>query len=387
MTTTGDTQVNPDQLTAARVPLDEAGAVLSGKDAAGRTPIVILTTRQARIRNEFMMLALIVLVVGFLAGRFLENAWLPTISVPLALVLALLAIWRSFYVMIPEGSNALLARSGKHLRTVEGGSYVVPPWIRVTHVVTQRAIPFDAPVLQAPAADNVRVAVDVMVTFKITDPHRFVYSITADDFDLVLQGACQEALRGVIRRTPSNQISDLLGTETAELQTAINVATEQYGVSIVRVAITDALPPEDFFRAEEGRQLAILRRAEQVELQALAQRRQTDLEALEQQRVLAEVERERAALQLQVAQAEARKEIAEHEAAAESLRLERLDQRLRDFPLAVQHDTTMAQLAVARALASNSRVVLQANGLGELTRMAAMREMQNDQPSEPTNNA
>ena len=94
-----------------------------------------------------------------------------------------------------------------------------------------------------------------------------------------------------------------------------------HGVTIRRVSITAARPPEDFLRSEEARQLAVLQRSEQTERQALALQRQAVEEVRERQKVLAQVEREREALQIQIQQAAARKQIAELEAAAEELRL------------------------------------------------------------------
>lgn len=369
-----------DQLVQVRVPLDEAADAFAGRDASGRTPIVVLTERQNRIRNDFMVLAVIVLVGGLLAGSLFDSVLLPSIAVPLAIVLAVLAVWRSFYVRIPEGTNALLMQRGKYSRTIEGGSHFLPPWIVVSHVVTRREIPYDVPVIEAPAQDDVRVAVDVLVTFRITDPYRFVFSITADDFDLVLQAACQDVLRTLVRGTRSERIADLAGRDSAELSAALNQIVEAYGVAIGRVTITFARPPEDFVRAQETRQLAILQLAEQTELQALALRRLADEAQLEHQRVVAQVAREREALQLQVQQAEVRKRIAELEAAAEDLRLALLEERLAKYPRAAQWEWDGEQLNVVRALAGNSRVLLQAQELDDLARMVMLREIPMEQP-------
>lgn len=364
-----------DQLTQVRVPLDEAGAVFSTKDANGRTPIVVQTERQNRIRNDFMLAAVVVLAGSWIAGMLLDSAWLPSLGTPLAVVLVVLGVWNSFYFVVPEGVNALLLQRGKYSKTIGSGGYFMPPWIVVSHLITRREIPYDVPVIEAPCADNVRAAVDVLVTFVITDPYKFVYSITADDFDLVLQSACQEAVRELIRHTPVSQISDLRGQTTADVRAAIDAAVATYGVEIRVVSITAARPPEPFLQSEENRHLAVLQRAEQVELHALAQRRQADEEAREQQKVIAQVEREREAIQLQIQQAEARKRIAELEAETEELRLARLEERLRQYPQATQWEWTGEQLEVARALASNSRVVIQVRGVDDIARALALRDI------------
>jgi regulator of protease activity HflC (stomatin/prohibitin superfamily) len=368
------------QLIQVRVPLDDAADAFAVRDATGRTPIVVLTTRQHRIRNDFMVLALVVLVGGWIAGSLFDSFLIPTIAIPIAIVLALLGVWRIFYVVIPEGTSALLTRGGKYSRTIGSGSYWLPPYMIVSHVVTRREIPYDVPVLEAPTADDVRAAVDVLVTFRINDPYKFVYAISADDFDLVLQAACQDVLRSLVRRTHSSEIANLTGQDSADLSAALNQSVEAYGVTIGRVTITYARPPESFLRSQEARQLAVVQRAEQEETQALALRRLADEEELARQRVVAHVAREREALQMDVQQAEVRRRVAELDAAAEELRLARLEERLAKYPRAAQWEWDGVQLEVARALAGNSRVLLQANGSDDLARLVMLRELAAEQP-------
>jgi regulator of protease activity HflC (stomatin/prohibitin superfamily) len=367
---------NPaDQLVQVRVPLDEAGDAFATKDASGRIPIVVLTTRQNRIRNDFVVMGLLVLFGGLLAAALLDMTVLGSLAIPLAALLVGVGVWRSFYVIIPEGTNALLSRGGKYSKTLTSGYYVLPPWIVVSHLVTRREVPYDVPVLEAPTADNIRAAVDTLVTFVIADPYQFVYNIAADDFDLVLQSVCQEALRTLIRNTPSGAINDLLGQDSRELQKAIQVGVEGYGVTIARMTITSTRPPEEFSRAEELRQLAVIRQAEQVAQQALARQRQADAEALELQRVLAEVERERQALQAQLLRAELAVRLAELAAEASERRMARQEELLARYPRAAEWEWADTQLSVARALAGNGRLVLQLGEPGDLARLLSLHEL------------
>lgn len=364
-----------EQLIQVRVPLDDAGDAFAAKDAGGRIPIVVLTTRQNRIRNEFVVLAIVVLIGGLVAGMLFNLALLGVLSIPLALALAAIGVWRSFYVIIPEGSNALLSRGGKYSKTLPSGYYVLPPWIVVSHLVTRREVPYDVPVLEALTADNVRAAVDTLVTFVITDPYLFVYNIAAADFDLVLQSICQEGLRTLVRRTGSGQISDLLGKDSRDLQAAIQVGVEGYGVRVARVTITSARPPEEFMRAEELRQLAVLQRAEHTAIHELARQRQADAESLELQRVVAEVAREREAQQVELQQAAIKVRVAELAAEADQIRLARLEDLLQRYPNAAEWEWADTQLNVARALAGNSRVVLQLGEPGDLARILTLRDI------------
>ena len=286
---------------------------------------------------------------------------------------------------MPEGVTALLARGGKHIQTVGSGLHFVPPWVVISHLVSRREIPYDAPVKEAPTSDNVRAAVDTSITFLVTDAYKFVYGISADGFDQVFQAACQDALRSMVRLVTSDQVNDLAHQETAGLREALSADVERYGVTITKINITEARPPAEFLRSQEARQLAVLQRAEQNEQQALAQRRQADQETLARQQVVARVEREREELQVQVQQAESRRRIAELEAEAEAIRLTRIEEGLRNNPHAAQRELQMGQLEVARALAGNSRAALQVGGADDLVRAFVMRDVLQDASRPPAN--
>ncbi len=366
------------QLAQVRAAIEEATEVFGRKDASGRTPIVVIPKRQNRIRWGLIILGVLILVGGTTAAGATDNGGLGILAVVLAVLFVLFGALRAFYIQVPEGVNALLARGGKHISTVGAGLHFIPPWVVVSHLITRREIPYDAPVKEAPTKDNVRAAIDTSITFMVTDPYRFVYGISASGFDQVFQAACQDALRSMVRLVTSDQVNDLARQETAGLRTALGTDVEQYGVTITKINITDARPPAEFLRSQEARQLAVLQRAEQSEQQALAQRRQADQEALGRQQVIARVEREREELQIQVQQAEARRRIAELDAEAELLRLQRVEEGLRNNPLAAQRELQLGQLEVARALAGNSRAVLQVGGADDLVRAFVMREVLHD---------
>lgn len=373
------------QLYQARVPLDEAADAFNTRDASGRIPIVVTPQRLNRIRNEMVTAAALVFAGG-LAGYYFTSNWMwITIGVPLALVFIIIGIYRSFIVRIPEGVNALLTKGGRYYRTISSGTFILPPWVLVSHLVTRRQIPFDIPMVEMPTLDNVRVTIDMLVTFTITDAYRFVYSISADDFDQVFMAACQDALRLQVRRISTEQIVDLNKGSTGELVAMIGEDVEIYGVAVNKANITYAGPPKDFISSQEAQILAVLKRKEQVERQTLALQQQADEAELARMNVISQVTREREALQIQVQAAELEKRIVELRAQAEDLRLERLEQRLKKYPMAAKWEIETAQLEVARSLAGNTRAVVQVGQGSDITRAFLMsdslRENEIDQGS------
>src|SRR6266566_3828863 len=313
------------QLTSVRVPLDQAADALISQDASGHTPIVVLTQRQNRISNLPLLIGVVILIGGIVWAVLAGNPLLGGAAVPLSLLFFVLAIFRSFLVRIPEGAYGLLQSRGKYLRTIESGTQVLPPWIVVSHVVSRRIIPFEVPVNEAPTQDNVRSSVQVLVTFTISDPYRFVYSISASDFDQVFQAACQNTMRAMVRQISSDEVNNLTRQDTSELREALSKASDPYGVKIVKVNIIYALPPADFVRSYEGRQLALLQQAEHAEQQALA----------------------------------------------------KLQERLQNYLQAAEWEWAGEQLSVARGLASNTHAIVQvgSGGASDIARAFLMRDL------------
>lgn len=333
------------QLTQTRVPLDEAGAAFTMPDAAGRLPIVVLPEQPFRIRNEFVIAGVIAVVVGIV---FQLDLAVRSGLVGIGAVAIFLGVFQSFVVAVPEGARALLLRAGRYERTIDAGRHIVPPWIIVSHVVTVREIPFGAIAIDVPTSDDVRVEVDLLLTFTVVAPEKFVFVISAPDFDQVCQAAAMEAIRELVRDKGSDEILDLGGAEYELLRASIGSVIAAYGVEVQRVVITRIRPPVEFMASREARRLAAVQRDEQTERFALEERLQADRNALKRQGLLAKRER------------------IELKAANEALRLEHLERRLNTFPGASRQDVLDRRIEVAEALAGNTRAMVQVGAGGDV---------------------
>jgi regulator of protease activity HflC (stomatin/prohibitin superfamily) len=363
------------QLAQARVPLVDAGEVLSSPDATGRTPIVVAVVHPNRIRGPILTLGGAVIAIGIVVGLLGGNALIPIAGLVAGIAIAIFAVFRAFFIQVPEGANGLLLRKGAYAGTLGPGSHVVPPWIAISHLVTRREIPYDAPVVEAPTRDNVRVAVDSLIAIHIDEAHRFVYNITAADFDAFLAASCQDALRRLVRSMTWDQISDLTKQETEALREQLSSDVDTYGVKVSKVTITYARPPTE---SEEKRQLAVLQRAEQSERHALDLQRQGDEDDLARHRALARVTREREELQIRIQEAEAKQRVAELEVEATIGRLAKLEDALARYPNAAKYDFEGAQLEAVRSLATNTRAVVQMGTTNDVGRAFVIRDILHD---------
>jgi len=365
------------QLGQARVEIKDAPEVFSTPGADGHTPIVIVVARPSRIPMNLVMIGGLAIAGGIVARILGDGGWLAASGIVAGLIIIGIGVVRSFFVQVPEGASGLLVRKGVHAGVVGPGSHVIPPWIALSHLVTRREVPYDAIAIEAPTRDNVRAWVDSLITFSITDPYRFVYAITATDFDAVLAAASQDALRRMVRTLTWDQVSDLRKSETDTLRQALTDDVAAYGATITRVTITYARPPVEFLRSEEARQLAVLRRAEQAEEHTLAQRRQADEDDLEHQRTVARVERGREELLGLIQNAETRRGVVELETEAMTGRLAKLEEALDHYPHAAKYEFEGAQLEAVRALAANSRAVVQMGSASDVGRAFVIRDILN----------
>src|SRR3954454_3214624 len=256
----------PLQLTQARVPLDEAGEAFTVPDASGRLPIVVLPEQPFRIRNVFVIAG--VVAIG-LAILFDGDIAVRGVLVGVGAVAIFLGVFQSFIVPVPEGAQALLLKGGRYHRTLGAGRHIVPPWIVVSHVVTSREIPFDALAGGVSTSDDVRIDLDLLLTLAITAPDRFVFAISAPDFDQVCQASALDAIRVLVRHKRGDEILDLSSEDIGALRTAIQGALEPYGVKVKRAVIIRVQPPLEFMASRESRRLASVRIDEQTEQHAL----------------------------------------------------------------------------------------------------------------------
>jgi regulator of protease activity HflC (stomatin/prohibitin superfamily) len=368
------------QLSQVRVPLEDAAMAFTSRDENGKLPVILIPAQLLRIRMELVLTAVGVLVGGIILSALLNEPVFASLALVIAPVIFILGIYRAFMVRIPEGSKALLTRGGRYIRTIEPGFHFLPPYILVSHLVTQREIPFEVPLIGVPTSDNVRANIDVLLTFRIRDPYQFVFNISAVDFDQVLQAVCQDTMRAFVRTINSYQVMDLVDASVSTIMDPLNANMVNYGVEIVKTKITFAQPPAEFMRSQEARQLAILQQAEQQEVQALAIRRQKDADALARQKVVAQVERDKEELQIAIQKAEARRRLEELEAENEALRLARKEERIESYPKAWEWEMQVAHLEVARALAGNTRAMLQIGEASDITRAFLVRDILQNAP-------
>jgi regulator of protease activity HflC (stomatin/prohibitin superfamily) len=336
-----------------------AAEALEQRDAYGRVPVIVRIRRQPAINPVWILVA-----IGLVAsGAFLPLAdALRAMFIVGAVVAVVVGIMSRLFIRVPPGSVGLVVKGGRHQKVLGEGNQLVNPMVALSHIVTTRDIAFDVPVTEVRSADGVGVTVDVLLTMRISDPVKFAYSITPGDADQFLQASCQDAVRMLVRGIEAMALLDLGPEQGDSLRAVVDPKLEAYGIDIMGVAITRVTLPAALTDSLEARRLASLQLAEQTETSALSRRRLADQTALVAQ------------------EAESRRVAVEWEAAAEELRLAKLEERIAANPNAARYDLEAARLRVAEQLAGNSRAVVSLGGSDLLTGLLMTREAGGGEP-------
>ncbi|MEU8363961.1 SPFH domain-containing protein [Nonomuraea sp. NPDC048882] len=219
--------------------------LLRGGEQGQLVPVVI-----PKDRRGFAWMTLIFLALYFAGMAALSDF---TVTAALAslffLLIALITMWRKAIIEIEEGTTGVRSRWGAITGTLPPGRhYLWLPWDRVDAVVdTSTEIPYSAPIVACPTAENVPLkSIEFFLKFRIVDPVAFVRTIGAGNFDLVLSSAVQDAIRQRSRRVNTERAYDLRGSDVGDMQDALNRQLGRYGVRVTGSNIPDVQLPDQY---------------------------------------------------------------------------------------------------------------------------------------------
>ncbi|MEV6149025.1 SPFH domain-containing protein [Nonomuraea sp. NPDC052129] len=219
--------------------------LLRGGEQGQLVPVVI-----PKDRRGFAWMALVFIAVYF-AGMAVMGNLVVTASLGALffLAVALVWMWRRAIIEIEEGTTGVRSRWGAITGTLPPGRhYLWLPWDRVDAVVdTSTEIPYSAPIVACPTAENVPLkSIEFFLKFRIVDPVAFVRTIGAGNFDLVLSSAVQDAIRQRSRKVNTERAYDLRGSDVGDMQEALNRQLGRYGVRITGANIPDVQLPDQY---------------------------------------------------------------------------------------------------------------------------------------------
>ncbi len=225
---------------------------LRGGDSGSVVPVVIPKDKRGLRWTSLIWFGVWALLSGIFLAASGHGALggLAIIVAVFSFALSALWWWRSSIVEIEEGTIGVLTKfgaiSGPGLSP--GRHYLWHPWARVAYVVdVTTEIPYTAPVLSSPTHENVPLkSIEFFLRFRIVDAIRFVQTIGAGNFDLVLSNSVQDAIRQRSRQVRTEQAYDLRGSDVKDMQELLNRQLTRYGVQIMGCNIPDVQLPDQY---------------------------------------------------------------------------------------------------------------------------------------------
>jgi regulator of protease activity HflC (stomatin/prohibitin superfamily) len=146
--------------------------------------------------------------------------------------------------IVPQKQVKIIERLGKFHRTAEAGLNVIVPFfdsVRETIDLREQITKIEPqPVI---TRDNVTMEVDAVIYSVIVDPVRATYEV--QNLRWGLEQLTLSALRNVIGQLDLDHTLASRDTTNSQLRAALDTATQQWGVKVMRIELKNITPPEE----------------------------------------------------------------------------------------------------------------------------------------------
>ncbi|GAB6089425.1 SPFH domain-containing protein [Spirochaeta dissipatitropha] len=175
---------------------------------------------------------------------------------PFQLVLIVLAVFTTYSLfrsirIIPAKSAMVVERLGKYTHTLQAGFHVLIPFVdrvKYTHSLKEQAV--DVPSQPCFTLDNVKIDVDGVLYFKVTDPKKASYGIT--NYRYATIQLAQTTMRSIIGKLELDKTFEERENINASILRDIDQATDPWGVTITRYEIQNIRVPDNILTAMEA---------------------------------------------------------------------------------------------------------------------------------------
>ncbi len=158
-------------------------------------------------------------------------------------VLSLIVLFKSIKI-VPQKQVKIIERLGKYHQTAEAGLNIIVPFldsVRDTLDLREQITKIEPqPVI---TRDNVTMEVDAVIYSVIVDPVRATYEV--QNLRWGLEQMTLSALRNVIGQLDLDHTLASRDTTNSQLRAALDSATQQWGVKVMRIELKNINPPEE----------------------------------------------------------------------------------------------------------------------------------------------
>lgn len=277
-------------------------------------------------------------------------------SVPVFVIILVLLVIKFSVKFVPQNRAYIIERFGKFQSTREAGINFLIPFIdRVAADRSLKEQAVDVPEQSAITRDNISLAVDGVLYFRVLDPKKATYGV--EDYVFAVTQLAQTTMRSEIGKIELDKTFEERDMLNANIVSSINEASSPWGIQVLRYEIKDITPPASVMEAMEAQMKAErVKRAQILESegdrQAAINRAEGDKQAIV---LAAEAERSE---QILKAEGEAKAILAVAEAQAGALKMVGEQANTAEGQKAIQLDLATKAIEAKQAIAKDSSVVL-----------------------------
>ena len=161
-----------------------------------------------------------------------------------ALSLIVLMVLLRTIKIVPQKQVKIIERLGKYHRTAEAGLNTIVPFLdSVRDTIDMRELITKIEPQQVITRDNVTMEVDAVIYYLIADPVRSTYEV--QNLKWGLEQLTLSALRNVIGQLDLDHTLASRDATNTQLRAALDTATQQWGVKVMRIELKNITPPEE----------------------------------------------------------------------------------------------------------------------------------------------
>ncbi|MBV1905358.1 MAG: paraslipin [Pseudomonadales bacterium] len=153
-------------------------------------------------------------------------------------------------VITPQQSAFVIENLGKYNRTLHAGFHILIPFLeKVAYRHSLKEIAVDIAEQICITKDNVQVGVDGVLYLQVLNPERASYGIT--DYIFAISQLAQTTLRSEIGKIVLDRTFEERGAINSNVVQELDLASDPWGVKVLRYEIKNINPPVDVLSAME----------------------------------------------------------------------------------------------------------------------------------------
>ena len=236
----------------------------------------------------------------------------------IVLIVLILVLVAANIKIVPQAHSYVVERLGAYKETWDVGLHIKMPFIdRVARQVDLKEQYCDFPPQPVITQDNVTMQIDSIVFFRISDPMAYAYGVRNPIG--AIENLTATTLRNVIGSLTLDETLTSRDQINAQMQDALDIATDPWGIKITRVELKNINPPEQIRDAMEKQMKAEREKREKILFAEGEKQSQITVAEGEKQSKILQAEADKQATILR-AEAEREKRIREAEGQAEAIK-------------------------------------------------------------------